>query len=410
MHSSGTPVVEALESFYRRDIDDLAGWARRTLDAGTSRGEDARTIVDALNAGDFLEVYLSQLRAVPMETWAKALPLPDGHLRAALLARELVAVPASGRRNLFMDGRHYGAERMPGQLSPDYRELKAPLCYAHDVVLEDPFDDEHDPLTAARTIRETFPEAQIALAPDPDTFVRTIEVLADLAPLIRTGVVIFIPRQLTADPDVVAVKGSNLVARMPGLAERDLAERTLRAWLLTGGRAVPLFASPDEEQAFRDTAGLLADLVPEAESERMHRLATLALPSSGRLEIRRMDEIRHEDVFTRFRARQRMALAAVGDGEDEETRRAYREEMRAAAEEVNTRSARGALAEITLPKAVGWATGTLAASAAGWRAALAAVGALTAESVVEAWQDRERQARQALHHHYATLALPPTTS
>ena len=31
LQPSGTPVVSALESFYGRDIDDLAAWARSTF-------------------------------------------------------------------------------------------------------------------------------------------------------------------------------------------------------------------------------------------------------------------------------------------------------------------------------------------------------------------------------------------
>src|SRR5689334_22251104 len=186
MHSRtpvGTPVLSALEAFYGRDLDDLAAWARRTLTDAVDHGLDVPETVASLRAGDFLEVYLRQIHSVPPEVWARSLPLPEGHLRAALLGRELVDIPRSGRLNLFMDGHHYGAERLPSQFAVDLRELKAPLCYAHDVVLEDPFDDEHHPLEVIRVIRETFPDVVASPAPHPDTFVRTLEVLAQMAPL-----------------------------------------------------------------------------------------------------------------------------------------------------------------------------------------------------------------------------------
>jgi len=235
-----------------------------------------------------------------------------------------------------------------------------------------------------------------------------VEAIADLAPLIRAGIVTFLPRQLTADPRSVEVAGSSFAGAGGEISRRELAERTLRAWLLTGGRAVPLFASEDEETAFKDAAGLLSTLTPRAESTALHRLAALALPASGRLEIRRMLEIRHEEVFARFRVRQREALLAVGDGQDAHARRTYREEMRAAAEEINRRTGRSLLAKFTVPKALGWLTGAVVVQPDGWKTALGALGALTTEAVLEAWQDRDRRAQRALHHHYATLAVPPS--
>jgi len=403
----GTPVIDALETFYRRDIDDLARWARRTLDRAVSRGADVNNTLAMLRADDFLAVYLEQIHGVPPERWAGSLPLPEGRLRAALLGRELIDVPRTGRLNLIMDGEHYGAERLPGQISADYRELKGPLCYAHDVVLEDPFDDEHHALRIIEAIRETFPEVQARPAPQPDNFVRTVEALADLAPLVRAGVVTFLPRQLTADPRSVEVPGSSFAGTGGEISRRELAERTLRAWLLTGGRAVPLFASEDEESAFNDAAGLLSALTPAAESTALRHLATLAVPAGGRLEIRRMLEIRHEETFARFRVRQREALLAVGDGLDSGARRIYREEMRAAADDVNRQTSRSLLAKFTVPKALGWLTGAMVVQPDSWKALLGALGALTTEAVLEAWQDRDRQAKQALHHHYATLAGPP---
>ncbi|MFF7311204.1 hypothetical protein [Streptomyces sp. NPDC008137] len=405
--TTGTPVLDALESFYARDIDDLASWAGRTLNDAVSRGRDVASTMAALRADEFMTVYLNQIHSVPPERWARALPLPDGHLRAALLGRELVDVPRSGRPNLFMDGRLYGAERLPEQLSPDCRELKAPLCYAHDIVFEDPFDDEHHALEQLRVLREYEPDTAGYPAFDPRIFVRTLETLSQLTPLIRSGTIIFIPRQLTAHPTSIATAGSSFAGAGGEVSRRELAERTLRAWLLTGGRAVPLFASTAEEAVFREVAGVLGGLLPEAEGTFMRRLANLALPSSGQLDTRRMLEIRHEEVFTRFRIRQRAALAAVGDGHDVSARQLYREEMRAAADEVNRRSNRSVLAKFTVPKAIGWLTGAMLVVPDGWQALFAAVGALTAESAVEAWQDRDQRAQQALHHHYATLSGPP---
>ncbi|MFE5561195.1 hypothetical protein [Streptomyces sp. NPDC056544] len=404
---TGTPVLEALESFYARDIDDLASWARRTFTAATAQGRDTPSTVAALRADEFMTVYLDQIHSVPPERWARALPLPEGHLRAALLGRELVEVPRTGRPNLCMDGQLYGAERLPGQLSPDCRELKAPLCYAHDIIFEDPFDDEHHAFEQLRVLRAYEPVTDAYPAFDPGIFVRTLETLSQLAPLIRSGTIIFIPRQLTAHPGSIATAGSSIAGAGGEVSRRELAERTLRAWLLTGGRAVPLFASADEEAMFRAVAGVLEGLLPEFEGAAMRRLVALALPSSGGLDTRRMLEIRHEEVFTRFRLRQRAALAAVGDGRDASARQLYREEMRAAADEVNRRSSRSLLAKFTVPKAFGWLTGAIVVVPDGWQALLAAVGALTAESAVEAWQDRDQRAQRALHHHYATLSAPP---
>lgn len=86
----------------------------------------------------------------------------------------------------------------------------------------------------------------------------------------------------------------------------------------------------------------------------------------------------------------------------------FREEMKAAAEEGNLRSRRSVLAKFSMPKATGWLTGAIIVAPMGWRSALAALGALTVEAVVEAWQERGGRVQRALHHHYVTLAAPPT--
>ncbi|MEE1752870.1 hypothetical protein [Streptomyces sp. SP18CS02] len=406
LEPSGTPVLSALEAFYARDIDDLAAWSGSMLAESRARGDDVAATVAALRVDDFMTVYLEQIHSVGPDHWARSLPMPDGHLRSALLGRELVAVPRSGRLNMLMDGRLFGAERLPRQLAADHRELKAPLCYAHDVIFEDPFDDEHHALVQMRVIQREFPDTDMRPALEPDLFVRTVRALADLAPLIRAGTVMFVPRQLTAAPRSVAVAGSSIAGMGGEVSRKELAERTVRAWLLTGGRAVPLFASADEEAAFRDSAALLAPLLPEREGGFMRRLAALALPNSGRLDIRHMLEIREESLFQQFRTRQRAALAAVGDGEDATALRLYREEMRAAAADTNRRSGSGLMAKFTVPKAVGWLTGAMILQPGSGQAALAALGAITTHSAMEAWQERDKGAR-ALHHHYATLGAPP---
>ncbi|MFE0456374.1 hypothetical protein ACFW2D_34835 [Streptomyces sp. NPDC058914] len=398
----GTPVLSALEAFYAQGIDDLAEWSSSTLEEARARGLDDVATVEALRVDEFMSLYLEQIHSVPPDQWARSLPLPEGHLRSALTGRELVDVPRTGRLNMLMDGRLYGAERLPRHLSADHRELKASLCYAHDVIFEDPFDDEHHALVAMKAITETFPDKVMKPALEPGLFVRTVRALADLAPLVRAGTVMFIPRQLTADPQSIAVAGSSYAGMGGEISRKELAERTVRAWLLSGGRAVPLFASADEEAAFRDAAALLAPLLPEQEKGFMHRLAALALPNCGQLDTRHMLEIREEPLFTSFRARQRQALAFVGDGEDTDALRLYREEMRAAADETNRLSSRGLMAKFTVPKALGWLTGSMIMQPPSWTAALAALGAITAHSAAEAWYERDSGTR-ALHHHYATL-------
>ncbi|MCF3137520.1 hypothetical protein [Streptomyces olivochromogenes] len=263
--SCGTPVLSALEAFYARDIDDLAAWGRATFDEARAKGLDDIATIEALRVDAFMSVYLEQIHSVPAERWAASLPMPEGHLRSALLGRELVDVPRTGRLNVLMDGRLYGAERLPSRLSADYRELKAPLCYAHDVLFEDPFDDEHHALVQMRVIQESSPDTVMRPVLEPGLFVRTLRTLADLAPLIRAGTVMFIPRQLTADPRSIAMAGSSIAGLGGAVSRQELAERTVRAWLLTGGRAVPLFADADEEAAFREAAALLAPLLPERE-------------------------------------------------------------------------------------------------------------------------------------------------
>jgi hypothetical protein len=250
-------------------------------------------------------------------------------------------------------------------------------------------------------------------------FVANVAAVAELAPLARGGVVRFSPLSLAMNPKLTGLNASNAwdVDRAPDAAERELIDQMMRVWLHSGGTVVPVFTGDPRERRFADLLGLLATAVDTAEAARLRKLGTLALPSADGLDLRHMLEIRHETIFQTFRSRQRVVLAAINDKDpaDAHARRLFREEMRAAADEVTIKTRRQGFAKSLNSKLIGWSVGELVAISFDWRVATAVLAAAATSTIVnflsssaaQAIADTTPRAIQALHHHYATLGEEP---
>lgn len=414
----GNPVVESLEHFYGLPVEQVAEKLKADLRAAQERGLGLRETAAALGCDEFSQLYLEQQRSLPADRIDR-MDMAAGHLRAAFIGRELVPVPKGGRPTVYMDGRHLGQDRLPSALTATRGEIKAALCYAHDLVLEDPFDEEQDLAGLVRQVREMDPSSDAAIAPDPGLFVANLSAIAEIAPLSRGGVVRFSPRRLAMNPRLAGRNVSNAwdASREPDAAERELVERMIRVWLNSGGTIVPVFSTDLQEQRFAGLLGLLAAALDTAEAARLRKLGTLALPSADSLDLRSMLEIRHEAVFQGFRSRQRAVLAVIGeqDPSDARARRMFREEMRAAADEVTVKTRRQGFAKSLTPKLIGWSVGEIVAMSFDWRAAAAVLAAAAtstlanflSSSAAQAVADATPNAMQALHHHYATLGEEP---
>lgn len=405
-------MVDSLEGFYQLSVEDVATRLRGEYDS--LQGQlPPPTISQSLRADEFLSVYLEE------QSYHRPEPLgevPGDFLRASLVGRELAKLPSGGRRTVLIDGAPFGQDRLPRTVTTSRAEVKAALCYAHDLLLEDPFDEEQNLPGFVAESRQFLPHVSIEISPDPAWFVATVEAIADLAPLARAGVVSFISRRVGMDPRLHGLQGSNAWDVGGPREERavaELAARTLRVWLSSGGSVVPMFASDAEEADFTRDLGLLSAAFRQADSMRLRRLTTLALPNADNLDLRRMLDIRHDDTFEVFRSRERQALALISD-DTSAGLATFRQEMKAAAAQVSARSVGSKFVSSTRPRMIGWGIGSLAAGAIDWHAMVAvlATGAaakaaeLISSSLAQALADRGSSA-QTLHHHYATLGAAP---
>lgn len=401
--SVGTPVLDALEAFYSAPVEDISDSLASKLADARSRDDPLPTILGHLRCAEFLELYLHQTQQIPPGDWLEGLDQKPGTVRASIVGRELSTLGGVKRRSMIIDGEHLGGEHLPLKGLPP-AQVKAALCYANDVTIEDPFDEEQVLGDFVRDVVDSMPHVQVQIAPDPDHFVSTIQALAGLAPVVRAGHIVFVPRRLAMDTRMAGRFASNAWETF-GAQRQELALRSLRLWIASGGVITPLFGSDDEEQAFKDEAGLLSPLTETADSLRVQRLARLALPSAGRLEPRQMVLIREDDAFESFRATQRRALASLAEGSSSELAD-YRLEMAQAARELGRSVGSRPSLNSLFSKALGWSVGAMVLPPHGWQAAAAALGGITTQVAAERALSTEKDSRRALRHHFATLAGP----
>ncbi|MDO4718071.1 MAG: hypothetical protein Q4B08_10990, partial [Propionibacteriaceae bacterium] len=296
---------------------------------------------------------------------------------------------------------HLGAGGLPQQGLPP-GQISAALCYANDVTVEDPFDEEQILGDFITDMQKSMPQVSVQIAPDPAQFVSTVRELAKLAPLVRAGHITFVPRRLAMDSRMVGAFCSNASDTFKAQRE-ELALRSLRLWLASGGVITPLFGNDDDEAAFREQAGLLEPLTQTTESMRLQRVSRLTLPVAVRLDPQQMVRVREDDTFESFRTTQRRALASIQDGSDTELAD-YRAEMAQAARDLDwTVSNRTSLSSL-FTRALGWSVGAMILAPDTWVAAVAALSGISAEAAAEHFLTRERALHQALRHHFITLA------
>lgn len=412
----GNPVIESLENFYGLPVEQLAKKLRADLSATRDRGAGLVETATALRCDEFSQIYLEQQHSRTPNR-ISGTDMQDGHLRAAFIGRELVPIPKGGRPTVYVDGKHLGNDRLSATLSPSRGELKAALCYAHDVVLEDPFDEEQDIAAFVREIRDVNPDASVL--PNPSLFVDNVVAVSELAPLVRQGVIRFSPRSLAMNPRLTGRNASSAwdVDLSGAAADGALVDRMMRIWLHSGTTVVPVFDSDGQEGRFAEVLGLLSSLLDTAESARLRKLATLTLPAAVNIDLRQMLDIRVDDAFQRFRSRQRSVLAAIDREapDDARARALFREEMRAAANEVTVKTRRQALLESGSPKLIGWGVGAVVGASFDWRAAAGVLAAAATtrladfltSSAAQALSSASSRSTTALHHHFATLGEKP---
>lgn len=302
------------------------------------------------------------------------------------------------------------------------REIKALLLYAHSTVVLNPLLPWFD-VDDAGLVSEGRPDGM--------AFVRALETLVDLAPLIRDGTVL-----IAEPPEVVWLEGVDVAG---GLAEvgREArqsgqhwdqwdafarAKDTLMRLVAYGaldpqdhGRAIAV--SPDDDGAALSefVRTLAAYLEPErtlpTENARLAALMELSLPGVDGLTAGEMVDVRLDDKFLTFRTDMRAALTEAGQslhhGEIESARADVAEHMAARAAELRTAPARTRLWHATSSGAIGWAVGASLTSLAGWKAAL--LGLVT-RSAYDTARDRPSAASRALLQHYVALARSPSSA
>ena len=82
------------------------------------------------------------------------------------------------------------------------QQIKTALCYATEILAEDPFDEEQNVKDFIRAVNE-IGLSSLTPAPDPHHFVSTVEAIAALGPIIRAGYVKFIPRRAAMSGDLM---------------------------------------------------------------------------------------------------------------------------------------------------------------------------------------------------------------
>ena len=412
MTAGGTPVLHSLEEFYAAPVEDVAKRLRNALSA---IGPDTTLMqqLDTLRCREFLDLYLDQIQTVPVNQWLDGLDLGAGSLRASIIGRELASAPDHSRRSVLMDGELMSLGHLPIDGLPP-RQVKAALCYATEILAEDPFDEEQNVKDFIRAVNE-IGLSPLTPAPDPHHFVSTVEAIAALGPIIRAGYVKFIPRRAAMSGDLMGLFASSTWdTEINGSTQserraRELSKRTLRLWLTTGGAVTPLFEDDREESAFRAEAGLLAPCINETEAVRLRQLSRLTLPTAGGLSPGQMVKIREDDTFATFRSRQRQALAATGAGADEADVRLFQEEMTAAAQDLR-KQVRSSIIQGLVTRTIGWGVGAMILAPESLQAVLAALGGIASQILVERVVKGPANATRALHHHYAVLGGDRTNS
>ena len=194
--AAGT-LVDLIENFYEEPVEKVARRARALMDQHSSWD----TASEYLRPGDFLEMHES--------TWAMARPTPPARSEA-----ELRPFFGKGRPISFnyADAGSIAPETTGQDLlgtaipKADTKEVKALLLYAHSIVVSDPFVSKDSLHFSAFELMDLGWHPQMAyggtgqsirssvsLDSRINDFTDALELISNLAPLIRNGVAFVLP-------------------------------------------------------------------------------------------------------------------------------------------------------------------------------------------------------------------------
>jgi hypothetical protein len=217
-YASGGTLLDLVENFYGLGINELSRRAQVLLGYGGSRTRDYDGLDRFLRADEFLDLHA--------ETWLNAFHPPpalsDGELRPFFSRGRPATMTDYGRGQRSSVSHVSTASDLLGTAVPnaDTKEVKALLLYAHSVIINDPFQPKDVQDLSTRRFQDsnwspqmafggegTPQKARLPLAQRPDDFADALELMANLAPLIRSGVVFVLPAAphdslYFGDPDV----------------------------------------------------------------------------------------------------------------------------------------------------------------------------------------------------------------
>jgi hypothetical protein len=457
-------LVDLLENFYGSSLEELGSAVGRG-----GRFRNHTDLLTFLRLDEFHELLEAQftsqfaLRRDEAESAAPFFTRAGAHLTHHL-------APGSGPTGVRVTTRDgsvvdaldpYGAVRgaIGNPTLQDSKELRALMLYSEQMMIIDPFTprrhfsnvewtalqkdlggDFLNPLGLVSTALVSRHQATAPLWDRPEDVASSLELLADIAPLLRAGVVTILPlatREAVYWGDEDRLRhdlGREIFVQLSGPPGQRFKEARLLAFVLLErakdqllalavyGDAVCALASGDlDTLALRmlidELVRLNTPVSPEltvqaaeqpslwpernADDERLTELARLQLPGVGALKPSDMVSVREFDQFVGFRRDIRRALElSAEERRIDDARSAFQEEMRGALNRLSPKSGLGVIEDTTAGDAVAWAVGAIVGwSIDGWRGSLAGLAGKAAFEVV-----RSRRRTKPLLNHYIVVA------
>lgn len=456
-------LVDLLENFYDCSLESLA----TTVRSPNLQNGDA--LSRFLRLQDFVELHETQFQNQLVDAGAEFPDAAPFFTRAGARFTHHLAPgsPPTGVRVVGPDGSYvdaldpYGALR--GAIGTptlhDSKELRALMLYSDRMAVIDPFTarrqfsdvewtalqddlggDFLNPLGMVTLALGSRQQATAPLWDRPYDVANSLELLGNLAPLLRADVVTVLPLPMREavywgeEDQLRHALGAEIFSRLPGSIGQRYREARLLAFVLLErakdqllslaiyGDDVCALASGDLDTiALRLQIDELArlttpvspgddargysrpDLWPDrsADDERLTELARLQLPGVASLSARDMVSVRELDQFVGFRADIRRALElSAAEPRIDDARSALQEEMRGALSRLSARKT-SVIGGTTAGDAVAWAVGAIVGwSIDGWRGSLAG---LAGKAAFEVARSRSSQTK-ALRNHYIVVA------
>ncbi|GHJ47443.1 hypothetical protein Cs7R123_47850 [Catellatospora sp. TT07R-123] len=402
-------LIDFIENFFGRSCEEV----------GMAVSADPQSLLSRKT--DFLE--LISVQKLPSEPQ----PLEPGELRPLVSNR--ISDLATG-----------GIMLSPVITSPTLRDgdahgftldVRSLLLYAHTVAIPNPFQ-------ASIGIQGSLAEPNVALQTQmsEEEFLFSLDMMAQLAPLIRHDIVLpidtMVPRE-SALPSFNA-KIAELIPQIAmqlvaqgiftwsdqtdlNMRARVLAERFLRQDLVLAtqpeDRLTRLLSCHAEAAAMPAMLTIHAGAdasSPGRDPWLIEELVRLQLQGAGRIRLADMVAIRDDECFSVFRRDMAAAVhessvaPGVTDAASQQT--VVADEMRAAAHRLNLQTRRSTLLSSILGDALNWAVGAVVGGMlGGWTGAISGLAAKGTVDLVRAGPKRSERAMRA---HYVELSKPPT--